>query len=224
MEALLISMSGLEKLFLACALFGGILFVIRMVLLFIGGSADIDTDVDIGGDVDFGGDVDIDMEVDVDVDADVGVEADVGDGEVALQDSTASFRLLTFQGLTGFFMMFGLVGLALTRQTKVSEPWAIVGAFIWGLLTLWVIAKMFQFMKSLQSSGTIDMRNAVGQEGTVYLTIPAGGTGKAQVAIQDRLRVLDAVTQDGEKLKTGEPIRVVRVKGDNVLIVERAEP
>ena len=224
MEALLISMSGLEKLFLACALFGGILFVIRMVLLFIGGSADIDTDVDIGGDVDFGGDVDIDMDVDVDVDADVGVEADVGDGEVALQDSTASFRLLTFQGLTGFFMMFGLVGLALTRQTKVSEPWAIAGALIWGLLTLWVIAKMFQFMKNLQSSGTIDMRNAVGQEGTVYLTIPSGGTGKAQVAIQDRLRVLDAVTQDGEKLKTGEPIRVVRVKGDNVLIVEKAEP
>jgi membrane-bound ClpP family serine protease len=36
--------------------------------------------------------------------------------------------------------------------------------------------------------------------------------------------VIDAVTRDGGKLKTGEPIRVVRVKGDNILVVEKAEP
>ena len=89
MEETLTSMTGLEKLFLACAVFSGILLAIRMVLQFVG-----------GGD----GDVDADVDVDVDVDADVGIDADVGDGEVALEGAAASFRLLTFQGLTGFFL------------------------------------------------------------------------------------------------------------------------
>ena len=113
MEATLTGMTGLDKLFLACAVFGGILLAIRMVLQFVG-----------GGDGDVDGDVDVGMDVDVDADM------DVGDGDVSIADSGASFRLLTLQGLTGFFMMFGLVGLALSRQSKVSDLWAIAGGLI----------------------------------------------------------------------------------------------
>ncbi len=203
MEQVFGGMTGLEKFFLVCALFGGVLFVIRMVMQFIGGFGDVDTEIDAGEDAD--------------------VDIGAAEGEAAIEDSTASFKLLTLQGITGFFMMFGLVGLALLRQTKLSEAWAVFGALLWGLLTLWIVAKLFQFMRNLQSSGTIDIRNAVGQEGTVYLTIPADGTGKAQVTVQDRLRVMDAVTQKGEEIKTGESIMVVRVIGDSTLVVEKSE-
>jgi len=220
MEQVLSSMTGLEKLFLTCALFGGTLFVIRIVMQFIGGFGDVDTEIDAGG---VEADFDIDADVGVDVDIDAEAQIDAGEGEAAIEDSTASFRLLTLQGITGFFMMFGLVGLALLRQTRLSEGWAIFGAVLWGLFTLWIVAKLFQFMRNLQSSGTIDIRNAVGEEGTVYLTIPADGTGKAQVTIQDRLRVMDAVCQQGEEIKTGESIRVVRVVGDSTLVVEKSE-
>jgi membrane-bound ClpP family serine protease len=76
-------------------------------------------------------------------------------------------------------------------------------------------------MKNLQSSGTIDVQNAVGQEGTVYLTIPADGTGKAQVTVQDRLKVYEAVSEYGEEIPSGERIKVVKVVSGNILVVEK---
>lgn len=182
-------MDGLEKFYTLCAIFGGLLFVIRLALQFLGGDSGFD-----------------DMDVDID-----GGDADL------------SFKVLSFQGLTSFFMMFGLVGIALRRQSGVSVPWSMAGAMAAGLATVWVIGQIFSFMKGLQSSGTVDIQNAVGQEGTVYLTIPAEGTGKARLTIQDHLKVLDAISEHKVKLETGQRIRVVRVVAGNLLAVEKAE-
>jgi len=52
---------------------------------------------------------------------------------------------------------------------------------------------------------------AAGCSGTVYLTIPAGGTGRVNVRIGQRLREMDAVHATGGELPTGTPIRVLRV-------------
>ena len=62
--------SGLESVFLVCAIVGGTIFVIRMVLQFMGVFDDVDADFDHPGDV-----------------HDVHMDSDVG------------FTLLTFQGL-----------------------------------------------------------------------------------------------------------------------------
>ncbi len=48
MIAFMDDLSSLERIFIFCAMVGGGLFMVRMVLLFIGG----DTDIDIDGDVD----------------------------------------------------------------------------------------------------------------------------------------------------------------------------
>jgi len=42
------------------------------------------------------------------------------------------------------------------------------------------------------------------------------------VAVQGQLRVFDAVTDAALELKTGDRIKVVRVSGGNVLVVEKA--
>jgi membrane protein implicated in regulation of membrane protease activity len=228
MEALFGELSGLEKVFLTCAILSGILFAIRMVMFFLGGfaDADADADVDVDVDVDMDMDMDMDMDVDMDVDADIDVDADVDAdaGELSAEPGTSdiSFRLITFQGITGFFVMFGLVGFALLRQSKVGEETAIAGAILAGFVTLLAIGKLFSLMKSMQSSGTINVRNAIGQEGTVYLTIPAEGTGKVQVRVQDRLREFEAVSENKQEIKTGEQIKVLRVVSGNTLIVRKA--
>ena len=61
----------------------------------------------------------------------------------------------------------------------------------------------------------------VGQEGTVYLTIPGTGTGKVNVSVQKRLKVFNAISEGDQEIKTGEQIRVVRVVPPNVLVVEK---
>lgn len=218
MEALFGELSGLEKVFLTCAILSGILFAIRMIMFFLGGFADADADADVDVDVD----VDMDVDADIDVDVDADVDADAGELSAEPGTSDISFRLLTFQGITGFFVMFGLVGFALLRQSKVGEETAIAGAVIAGFITLLAIGKLFSMMKSMQSSGTIDVRNAVGQEGTVYLTIPVEGTGKVQIRVQERLREFEAVSENKQEIKTGEKIKVLRVVSGNTLIVRKA--
>jgi membrane protein implicated in regulation of membrane protease activity len=196
-------MTMVDKIFLGCALFGGTLFVIRVAFFFIGGAGHADADADF----------DVDADVDVDFDGEVDME---GGG-----DSDVSFKLLTFQGITAFSMMFGLVGLAMRMDSRAPEPLAILAAFAAGLLALWIVGKLFAFMKGLQSTGTFDVRNAVGQEGAVYLTIPADGTGQVQVTVQDRRRMYDAIAEGGGEIRTGESVKVVKVLGGKTLVVEK---
>jgi len=197
------SLSGLEKLYAVSAVVGGIMFVVRVVLQFIGGMGDAG-DVDAGG-MDAGG---------VDGDGDF-----VGDTHAAASDH--SFTVLSFQGLTAFFMMFGLVGLAIHRQTPYGALASLLGGLAAGAVTVWIIGHIFLSMRRLQADGTLNFENAVGQEGRVYLRIPSGGTGKVEVGVQGRLQVLDAVSDAQAQLETGERVRVVRVVRGNVMVVEK---
>ena len=129
------------------------------------------------------------------------------------------FRVLSLQGLSAFFMMFGLVGLALVRQSGVPSALALPFAGAAGVATVWIIAKMFTAMRSLQSSGNVNLWSAIGQEGQVYLTVQRGGEGKVQVVVQNRLGVYDARADDGAELATGRRVRVVGVSGE-VLVVQ----
>ncbi|MHC4517817.1 MAG: hypothetical protein ACYTAS_04450 [Planctomycetota bacterium] len=198
-------LSGIEKLYLVCAVIGGILFVVRLVLQFIGGGSGGDSDV---GAADVG-----------DVDVDGGFE----DAGADVDDAYLSFKILSFQGLTAFFMMFGLVGLAMMRQTDQDPAMSLLAATLAGLGTVWVIGQIFRKAGSLQASGNIDLRNAVGQEAEVYLTIPGEGTGKARVTVQERLRIYEAISKDKIEIPTGQRVRVVEVTPQDVLVVEKIE-
>jgi len=182
--------NGLEMFFLACAIIGGFFVFVKLIMQFVGGDAHTGVGVD--------GDIGMDTEH---------VDSDVG------------FRLLSMHGLSAFFMMFGLVGLALYRQSQVGVIIAIIGAVAAGTASVWVIGKLFQGAVRLQSSGTLKTADAVGCTGTVYLTIPAGGTGRVSLNFQNRLREFDASEKNGAAVSTGTPVRVIQVKA-NLLIVE----
>jgi membrane protein implicated in regulation of membrane protease activity len=190
MEAFYSSLSPVQKFFLFCALVGGIIFVIRMVLMVIGLA---DHDVHDGG-------------------------LDHVDGH---GDSDVSFKLFSLHGLTCFFMMFGLVGLGLSRQFWVPDIIAAAVGTIAGLFTFWVIARLFSSMTKLQSDGTLKLSNAIGQQGKVYLTIPANGTGQVQVSFQGRLMIYDAISANKEEIKTGDQVVVIDIAGGNILVVEQ---
>jgi hypothetical protein len=122
------------------------------------------------------------------------------------------FKILSIHGLSSFFMMFGLVGLALSRQSRMGSELSLMGALAAGLAAIWVIARVFRLAFRLQSSGNLQPQAAAGCSGTVYLTIPAGGIGCVTVRIGQRTREMDAVCASGIELPTGQPIRVLRVE------------
>lgn len=195
----------LEQIFLFSAVVGGALFLLRLVLMIVGGDAD-------GGDAD----------IDVDMDLDGAGEGDVSDLGDADSSTDASFKVLSLQTLTGFFMMGGLVGLAMCHSGQPPQA-AVAASLAAGLATVWVTAKIFRFFVRLQSSGTVRIENAVGRTGVVYLTIPARGTGKVHVRVQRRLREYGAVAANGQELQTGTPVVVTKVGSGNTLVVAPSE-
>ena len=212
-------LTTIEMIYAGCAVFGGILFVIRIILMFMGG--DSDTDADAGG---FHGDVGIDGDIDAHADVDLHVDGDLH-ADVDHGGSDASFKILSLHGLTGFFMMFGLIGLGAYRSFEnVSTGMAVslVAGVAAGLFAVWLVTKVFSMMSKLQSSGTLDLANAVGQEGTVYLKIPAEGRGKVQITVQGRLQEFEAVSEAKVELASGDRVKVARVVSDSVMSVEKA--
>lgn len=189
-----------ERLYVICALVGGILFLLRTLMNLISGFGH-DAGFDIGTDH---ADLPIDHVPDASGDADT------------------SFRALSIQGITAFFMMFGLVGLALSRQSNVAVAISSIGGVLAGIITVWVIGRIFINMQKLQSDGTLRYENAIGQEGSVYLTISEAGRGQVNVPIQEQMRLCQAVSADKKQIKTGERVIVVDVVDGNVLVVSKA--
>ena len=107
-----------------------------------------------------------------------GLDHDTHDFDAHHTDSDVGFKILSLHSLTSFLMMFGLVGLALYRQSKIGTSISIVGGCIAGLFSVWVIKKLFLMIEKLQSSGTISIDSTVGAQGKVYLKIPENGTAE----------------------------------------------
>lgn len=141
-------------------------------------------------------------------------------GDLHHTDSDVGFKLLSLQGMAAFLLMFGLVGLALYQQSKAGMVFSMFGGIGAGLGAVWIVGKLFALAGRLQSSGNLAADAALGSEGTVYLAIPAGGSGRVTIVVQGRQRECDAVAADGGALPTGTPVRVVRI-GAGIATVEK---
>ncbi len=135
-------------------------------------------------------------------------------------DSDVGFKMLSLHGITSFLMMFGLVGLALYRESQVGIFISMAGAVAAGFVSVWIIGKLFLITTKLKSSGTISIDSTVGAQGKVYLTIPEKGTGRVLIKVRNSLREYDAASNDDKAIATDTPVRVIWVDG-NVLVVER---
>lgn len=146
-----------------------------------------------------------------------------GDGDTWLSEGDVDFdsglRLLTVRGMVAFFAVGGWVGIAAIDLG--AKVWlASLAAVAAGLVALWLVAVIFKALMRLQSSGNVDLKNAVGVIGEVYLRIPPEmqGQGKVSVQIQERLIEAAAMTMSSVELKSGSSVRVVAVRGDRLLV------
>lgn len=181
-------------LFTLPALLGTAAFLVRLGLMVIGGIGD--ADVDTGLDVD----------------------ADLGDTDAT--DSTDAFNLLSVQSVAAFLMGFGWGGFGALVGFGWGLPRSLLVALGFGAFLVWMLGLLMKAMYDLQSSGNIDIEDAVGVAGAVYANVPAAGEGRGQVrvVITDRARIYNAIS-DGGPLATGTTVRVVKTNDDRTLTV-----
>ncbi|HUW05329.1 MAG TPA: hypothetical protein VMW01_03625 [Williamwhitmania sp.] len=186
---------GLEvisKIYWLITLPFSLLFVIELVMSFLGAGSD-------SGGFDATGNLD--------------TTTDLDDG--------ISFQLVTLKNLIAFFTVFGWSGLACI-DSHLGLASIITISFISGFLMMVIMASIYYFMGRLAESGNLEINRAIGEKASVYLFIPPKrqGVGKIQIKLQG-LRTLDAMTDDDMTIPTGSLVEVVGILTNEILLVKK---
>ena len=198
--------------------------------------ADVDADFDIDAnadlDADFSADVGADIDTDFGADTSVGIdsEADIGAGAANAQPDSYvvsahshGLKIFTVRGIVAFFAIGGWAGLA-ALTAGVPSIWAIQIALISGAAAMLLASFVIKFALRMQSSGNIDLRNAITQTADVYITIPPSraNTGRITMVLQERFVEIEAVTDSETALKTNTKVEIIGLASADCLVVREA--
>ena len=220
------SLDIVMKVLYCMAIPATLVLVIQTVLSLLGG-------FEGGAGVDFSdtsglGDGGLDFDANFDGGSDIGelADADLGSGDHASLDggNPADFSIasmFSLQGIVTFLTVMGWVSIASISAGANPLLSILVGCGL-GLLTMYLVARLMFASRRLTENGIIDMRNAIGESGTVYLTVPAGGKGEGKVTLylQGRYVEESCICFGEEPISTGEAVRVTDVR-NNLLVVEK---
>lgn len=207
------SLTGLEQVLLYVAVPATLLLLIQTILLFLGGMGGGDTDAD-DGHLDLSGHADLSGDS-PDASADLHDDGDAHDGHAA-----AGLHVLTLRGIVAFLTLFSWGGLWLSHL-GLRPFWALFLGIQLGIVGMVGIALVLREAIKLQQDGTLDLRNAVGRSGSVYLTVPPqrSGPGKVNVLVQEQFWEFEAVTDSETPIPTGAEVEIVGLVDDEILLV-----
>lgn len=199
-----------------------LVLVLQMILSMIGGESDGGIDVSDTSGLDMPGELDADVMFDGDVTGDLPDGGPMHDGGNPADFGTLKF--LTLQTIVTFLTVFGWVSIACVSG-GMSPVLGIVLGMVCGLVMMFIVAKLVQMSAKLAEDGTLNLKNAIGETATVYLTIPAkgGGEGKVTMQLQGRFCEIDAVNAGEKPLETGTQVLVTDVLGDSLVVESAAE-
>lgn len=148
--------------------------------------------------------------------------ADVGGGDIVNPADAGAMHLFTFQGIITFLCVFSWASILTYIGCKLI-PVALIVGFVLGAAAMFGVAKIIQLMSRLAENGNIVAKKYLGETGTVYIPIPAGGkgTGKVNIALGERYVEFEAITEEPTELKSGESVRVTDVRSETLLVVEK---
>ncbi|HWQ80468.1 MAG TPA: NfeD family protein [Anaerovoracaceae bacterium] len=211
--------SGLDtvlRILYCIAIPSTLVLVIQTVLSLLGG-------FEGGGGIDISDTSGIDFHGGSDI-SEMADAADMGGGNV-LSDggNPADFSIMsmiTVQGIVTFLTVMGWSSIVSIAAGTPAFLGVLVGIAL-GFVAMYAAARLLHASRKLTESGNLDLRNAIGETGRVYVPIPADGSGigKITMQIQGRYIECDAMAFGREMLPTGEMVRVTDVRND-VLIVE----
>lgn len=217
MQAWWESLTLVQQVLYCIAVPSTLILVLQMILSMIGSDTDGGVDVSDTSGLDLSGNTDTDVLFEADVDAQ---PLDVGhDGGNPADFGT--LKLLTLQTIITFLTVFSWVSIVCVSADMKTLPAVLIGTAC-GLVMMFIVAKLVQMSTKLAENGTLNLKNAIGETASVYLTIPAdgGGEGKVTMQVQGRFGEFDAVTDSKTAITTGAQVLVTDVRGDT-LVVER---
>ena len=203
MEAWWEGLSALNKVFAIFALAFSVTFIVQMIMMVLGLDAH---GHDIGG-----SDIHaVDMH-------DVGHASDADHGAPGV-----TLTFLSVRSIMAFGTLFTWAG-TLYLATGTSLILAIVYSVLWGLAGLFGVSFLLYWLLRMQEVGNVPLWKAVGEEGTVYMDIPEGGTGKVRILCGGTICFVNARSRSNRPLLAGTPVKAVGTLDARTLEVEFLE-
>ena len=131
--------------------------------------------------------------------------------------------MLSFRAIVAALTVLGQISQGGSAGDRFDPLQTFVIALVAGGGVLYGVGWLLRSLYRLKSEGTVRIERAVGQTGSVYLSIPAkkAGAGKVTVKVQGRTMQYQAMTSD-EDLPTGTPVVVLSVLTPGMVEVTKA--
>ena len=139
-----------------------------------------------------------------------------GDSDVGAH-SLFSVGIFSVRGVALLATGFGGLGFLIylsTGKLLFSTAAALVGGYIFAFLVLYTL-KVF---KSQQANSLISMSSAVGAEGIVTISIPAGGLGEVSLLVSGREMFKPARSRNGVPIQAGARVQVNQITGGALVV------
>jgi hypothetical protein len=129
--------------------------------------------------------------------------------------------ILSLKPVTGFFLGFGWAG-GIALDNGLSLALALLIALGAGGALMAAVVVMVRAILSIRSDGTVQVEQALGAVGTVYVTVPAAKASGWQVLVNfsGRQETLDALSASERAIASGEKIKVVAIIDRRTVLVE----
>lgn len=144
------------------------------------------------------------------------------DIDMDMAEADGGFGLVSILSITAFLMGAGWMGLVSEVEWELADGWSALLSVLFGFTMMMLASSLMFWMRRMSHEPKADRRTAVGKTATVYMTIPAGGTGKVRVNVSGQVVLVDARSAVERDLPSFTDVKVIAIRDDGVLLVEPA--
>lgn len=224
-----------NQLLFSSAIFFSLLFIWQLISTIMGldsgdhgdmamdGLGDADDIPDIHGDIGAEGLGDADDASNIQTGSGLVHGGHVGDTPIAHADDLAAgqvtYSLVTIRSIIAFGTLFSWAS-AIFLASGYNIMVALLIGLIWGALGMFLVSFALYKLVQMQEIGTRSTANAIGEEGIVYINIPAKGSGQVRVICDGAVSFINATSKTGAPISAGSKVRVVGLADERTLEVE----
>lgn len=132
------------------------------------------------------------------------------------------FHLVSIKTIVCFILGFGWTGVLFWNDIENKFVLGLIAAVI-GFAFMALIAWLLYLVLKLDRDNTFRVKQVVGMNADVYLTIPAAkaSTGKIMVSVNGSTHELEALTNDTETIPTGGKVKITDIVEGEVVLVTK---
>jgi hypothetical protein len=216
-----------DTLFVYAAIIGGTALAFQFVLMLFGfadDGGDVSADAgDLAGAGDATAAGELDMGGDIAGDHHEAGWSEAGDADLGHPGAHWFYEMLSLRTISAALAFFGLAGK--TAQARgLNDTTSLAIGLAAGAGAMYAVYWLFKQVYKVQNAGNENIRLSVGLPAKVYVPIPAdrAGKGKVMFRLQDRTVEYQALSDEGERLRTGEEVIITGVVSPDTVCVARA--